>query len=85
MIRKTESREHIINLDGPEGNAFLLLSRAKQLSEKLNKDFTSISEEMRKGDYINLLRVFERNFGEHVIFETENKHYLTAFEICEVN
>lgn len=85
MIRKTESREHIINLDGPEGNAFLLLARAKQLSEKLNKDFTSISEEMRKGDYINLLRVFERNFGEYVIFETENKHYLTAFEICEVN
>lgn len=83
MIRKTQCRDHIINLDGPEGNAFLLLARAKQLSERLNMDFTTISEEMRNGDYINLLRVFEDHFGDYVIFETENKHYLTALGIHE--
>jgi len=34
---------------------------------------------MKTGDYLNLLNVFEENFGDFVVLQTENPEYLEAF------
>ena len=34
---------------------------------------------MASGDYMNLLKVFDDNFGEFVVLQTENAEYLEAF------
>lgn len=78
MIREKVTVTNVIDIDGPDGNAFLLLSKAKKLSEEKGLDFEPISEQMKKGDYINLLKVFDKNFGDEIILETSNKYYLMA-------
>lgn len=61
----------VIDLTGPQGNAFYLLgvvrstfsrSGAPELGE-------SICKEMMKGDYEHLLKTFDLYLGEHFILE----------------
>lgn len=70
MIReKSELSEYVIDLTGPEGNAFVLLGHARKLSQVLNMDSEKIQFEMTRGDYENLIEVFDKYFGEYVILE----------------
>ena len=70
MIRKKQPRrEIIIDLTGPDGNAFVLIGKAMDLARQLGLDGNSIKEEMMSGDYENLLQVFDKNFGHFVILE----------------
>ena len=39
-----------------------------------------ISDAMTSGDYINLLKVFDKNFGDFVTLQTSNPEYLDAFD-----
>ena len=52
-----------IDLNGPEGNAFVLLGFAQQWAKDLCKDAKTICDEMRSSDYKNLVKVFKREFG----------------------
>jgi hypothetical protein len=70
MIRdKQPQSEIVIDLTGPDGNAFALLAYAKRFAQQLNLDFSKIQDEMTSGDYENLVQVFDDNFGEFVILE----------------
>jgi hypothetical protein len=70
MIRnKTLQSETIIDLTGPDGNAFALLAYAKRFAQQLDLDFNKIKNEMTSGDYENLVQVFDNYFGEFVILE----------------
>lgn len=70
MIRnKTLQSETIIDLTGPDGNAFALLAYAKRFAQQLDLDFNKIKNEMTSGDYENLIQVFDNYFGEFVILE----------------
>ena len=70
MIRdKQQPKEIVIDLTGPDGNAFALLAYAKRFAQQLNLDFSKIQDEMTSGDYENLVQVFDDNFGEFVILE----------------
>ena len=72
MIRKKELKEKgplVIDLTGPEGNAYVLMSYAIKFSKQLGFDNGPIIEEMMSGDYENLLQVFDRHFGDCVILE----------------
>ena len=70
MIRKKQpKREIIIDLTGPDGNAFVLIGKAMSFARQLGLDGNSIKEEMMSGDYENLLEVFDKNFGHFVILE----------------
>ena len=70
MIRtKQAPKEIIIDLTGPDGNAFVLMGTAVNLAKQLGKDGTAIREEMMAGDYEHLLSVFDREFGDYVILE----------------
>ena len=66
---KTLKDEVIVDLTGPEGNAYVLLGYAKQWSKKLDIDFNIVKSEMTSGDYENLLVVIDKYFGDFVIFE----------------
>jgi len=70
MIRtKQAPKELIIDLTGPDGNAFVLMGTAVSLAKQLGKDGKAIREEMMAGDYEHLLSVFDREFGDYVILE----------------
>lgn len=55
-----------IDLTGPKGNAFYLLAAAEGLAKQLDKDDKDITERMTSGDYENLLKVFDEEFGDIV-------------------
>tara|TARA_B100000035_G_scaffold248709_1_gene217471 strand:- start:121 stop:360 length:240 start_codon:yes stop_codon:yes gene_type:complete len=79
MIRRKTERKPVINLDGPDGNAFALMAYAKRFA----KDMGYVSDEailnlMMDGDYTNLVRTFDKYFGEFVILETTNEELLDA-------
>jgi hypothetical protein len=67
--KKTPKSEIVIDLTGPDGNAFVLMGYASRFAKQLGKDDKAIREEMMSGDYENLLKVFDREFGEFVVLE----------------
>jgi hypothetical protein len=74
MIRKKENklREIVIDLTGPDGNAFVLMGYAKNFGKQLGWDSGKCQDlinEMMDGDYEHLLQVFDREFGDFVILE----------------
>ena len=73
MIRDKQEKTGpiIIDLTGPDGNAFALMSYAKRFATQLGwKDRGSaLIEDMMSGDYEHLLEVFDNAFGEYVILE----------------
>ena len=73
MIRDKQEKTGpiIIDLTGPDGNAFALMSYAKRFATQLGwKDRGSaLIEDMMSGDYEHLLEVFDNAFGEFVILE----------------
>jgi hypothetical protein len=70
MIRaKQEPKEIVIDLTGPQGNAFYLLGTAKDFAHQLDLDWKTVHSEMTSGDYENLLEVFDSYFGSFVILE----------------
>lgn len=71
MIRKkqTQAGPIVIDLTGPDGNAFSLMGKARSLAKQLDLDSTKIIQEMTSGDYENLIKTFDNYFGEFVILE----------------
>jgi hypothetical protein len=70
MIRKkTHDREIIIDLTGPDGNAYSLMGYATNLAKRLGIDPKPIIEDMKSGDYENLVSVFDKHFGSFVTLE----------------
>ena len=71
MIR--EKQEHtgpiVIDLTGPDGNAYALMAYAERFAKQLGLDSSKIINEMTSGDYEHLLEVFDNAFGEFVILE----------------
>ncbi len=55
-----------IDLTGPDGNAFYLIGTAKNLAKQLGLDGKKIQTEMMMGDYENLIKVFDKHFGDYV-------------------
>tara|TARA_B100000497_G_C7642492_1_gene386287 strand:- start:487 stop:702 length:216 start_codon:yes stop_codon:yes gene_type:complete len=70
MIREKQPQsEIVIDLTGPDGNAFALMGYATRFAKQLGLDSKAITAEMMSGDYENLLEVFDKNFGDFVILE----------------
>lgn len=69
MIREKQQREIVIDLTGPDGNAFALMGHARNFAKQLGKDGNAIVKEMMSGDYENLIQVFDKNFGSIVTLE----------------
>lgn len=73
MIRKKqEPKEIVIDLTGPQGNAFYLLGVAKDFCKQLGMseyNTKELLEDMKSSDYEHLIQVFDDNFGSFVILE----------------
>lgn len=70
MIRQKQTlSEIVIDLTGPQGNAFYLLGTATKLARQLDLNEYSVLNEMQEGDYENLIQVFDKYFGDFVILE----------------
>ena len=69
MIRDRVDSTPVIDLTGPQGNAFFLMSQAGQYARQLGLDGDQIINEMKSGNYENLVQVFDRYFGDYVILE----------------
>lgn len=73
MIRtKQPNSEIIIDLTGPQGNAFNLIALASNFGKQLgmsNSYIKEIQANMMSGDYENLIKVFDNEFGSVVILE----------------
>ena len=69
MIRDRINSTPVIDLTGPEGNAFYLMAQADRYARQLGLDKEAVINEMKSGDYENLVQVFDRYFGDYVILE----------------
>ena len=73
MIRKKkENGEIVIDLTGPNGNAFVLLGYARRFGKQLGwtqQRIDKVQEWMKSGDYEHLVTVFDREFGSFVTLE----------------
>jgi hypothetical protein len=73
MIRKKEEKSGpiIIDLTGPDGNAFALMAYAKRFATQLGwaDKGSALIADMMSSDYEHLLEVFDNAFGEFVILE----------------
>tara|TARA_Y100000593_G_scaffold43358_1_gene82954 strand:- start:132 stop:350 length:219 start_codon:yes stop_codon:yes gene_type:complete len=64
--KKTESREIVIDLTGPDGNVFVLMGYAIRFARQLDLDGDKIINEMKSSDYENAVQVFDNYFGSFV-------------------
>ena len=74
MIRAKQERTGpiVVDLTGPDGNAFALIGLAQKLAKQLHyqpEKRGELTAEMMSGDYEHLLEVFDKNFGDFVILE----------------
>ena len=74
MIREKQQNTGpiVIDLTGPDGNAFALLGRAKGFAKQLGMngvEAEALINEMMSGDYEHLLETFDKHFGDFVILE----------------
>ena len=73
MIRKKKDlsprNPMILDLTGPDGNAFALLGFAKNFCDQIGLDWDAVRTEMTAGDYENLIQVFDSYFGTFTILE----------------
>jgi hypothetical protein len=68
-IREKQSGPVVIDLTGPDGNAFALMAYARKFARQLGIDSNKVIGEMMRGDYENLISVFDSYFGDYVILE----------------
>ena len=79
MIQAPNDHDLVINLDGPDGNAFALMAYAKQFARDMGyASDEAILNNMMAGDYKHLVRTFDKYFGEYVILETRDEELLNA-------
>lgn len=58
-----------IDLKSSQGNAFYLINTARKLSKKIGLNTNEIHREMTYSDYENLIKTFNKYFGEFVTLE----------------
>ena len=79
MIRESKNSVPVINLDGPDGNAFALMAYAKLYERDVgyaSDEIEYMVAKMRSGDYKNLVKVFDEYFDGYVVLETADKELL---------
>ena len=79
MIRESKVSMPVINLDGPDGNAFALMAYAKRYAREAgyaSDEIEYMVAKMRSGNYKNLVKVFDEYFDGYVVLETSNEELL---------
>ena len=66
IVKRPADTGRVIDLTGPQGNAFFLLGTASKWAKQMGLDSEEVVEEMKAGDYENLVSVFDKYFGSVV-------------------
>ena len=72
ILTKDKFRKRVIDLNGPEGNAFYLLGTAMNLCKQIGISVErrdEIIDEMKSDDYEHLIQTFDKYFGKVVDLE----------------
>jgi len=69
ILSKDTTKKRVVDLTGPDGNAFVLLGIAKGLCKQLEIEDDIILDDMRSGDYEHLITTFDNYFGDLVDLE----------------
>ena len=67
--RREMNRKIVIDLQGPQGNAFYLLGLAGDIGKKLGlkrREIKNIQDNMMLSDYTMLVEIFDKHFGDYV-------------------
>ena len=62
ILKKNLVRKQVIDLTGPQGNAFYLLGVAMKLSKDIGLDLEAVLDDLRGGDYEHLITRFDYHF-----------------------
>ena len=71
--KKTRLEKQVIDISGPDGNAFVLIGTARRFAQQIGLDHKQITEEMMSGDYQHLIETFDKYFGDIVDLVTEEE------------
>jgi hypothetical protein len=72
ILSKDTYRKRVIDLTGPDGNAFYLLGTASKLCKQIGISSSrtkEIMDEMKSSDYENLIQLFDKYFGKLIDLE----------------
>ena len=72
ILKKDKYKKQVIDLTGPDGNAYYLLGTAMNLCKQLelsSERTEEILDELKSSDYENLIKVFDKYFGKVVDLE----------------
>ena len=72
ILTKDKFRKRVIDLNGPEGNAFCLLGTAMSLCKQIgisSERTEEIIDGMKSSDYEHLILTFDKYFGKLVDLE----------------
>ncbi len=67
IVKKPKNGKIVVDLTGPQGNAFALIGMAETWSKQLGLDPEEVQADMMSGDYNHLLSVVEKHFGDFVV------------------
>jgi hypothetical protein len=86
-IKHTAFREaqRDIDLDGPDGNAMMMVSLADSTAHQLdyNEDERKkLRDDMMSDNYVHLVRTFDKHFGDYFTLYTKNVDIL---QVCNNN
>ena len=70
-ILTKEPRKQVIDLTGPQGNAFYLLGTASKLSKQIGLDVNAVLKDLKGGDYEHLITRFDYHFGMIIDLERQ--------------
>ena len=76
-IKKDAPKKLVIDLDGPEGNAFVLVGIAKNLARNSHyskEETDELMQDMKSKSYGDLLVTFDSHFGSIVDFEMSEEY-----------
>ena len=63
ILKKDTIKKQVIDLTGPQGNAFYLLGLASKLSKQIGLDVNAVLKDLKGGDYEHLITRFDYHFG----------------------
>ena len=72
----------IIDLDGPDGNANMLISLADSTAHQLdynNDERKKLRDDLMSDNYIHLVLTFDRHFGDYFTIYTTNYELLDEY------
>ena len=72
ILKKDKYKKQVIDLTGPDGNAYYILGTAMKLCKQIgisSERTDEILDEMKSSDYENLIKVFDKYFGKLIDLE----------------